>query len=141
MLCIILINIPFAVAKKFQNKSSKFNKPLNQTLFITFISTFVAGDSFQDGTFDGLQRPVKIAFAFDSKTDYIPEKIFKSVLDNKQNKITFFQDSYINCQNCGNLWLIRDNKQQQIESPFCIGNIHKHLFDSDVKENLKLKCG
>ena len=117
-----------------------FNKPSNQMPFITFIITFVGGDSFQDGTFDRLQRPVKIAFAFYSETYCIPEKIFKPVLYNKQNKITFFQNSHINCQNCGNLWLIRGNKQQ-IESPFCIGNIHKHLFDSDVKEKLKLKCG
>ena len=135
------IGIPFAFVKKFQRESFRFIKPSNQTLTISFMSTFVKADSFENGTFNYLQRPVNIMFEFDSATDYIPENVFKSVLDNKQNKITFFRNSRISCENCGNQWLIRDDKQQQIQNPVCIENVYKQLFDSEVVEKLKLKCG
>ena len=134
-------NISLASVKKFDKESFKFEKPSNQKLNLTFTHINVSGNLFESGTFDGIQRSIQVEFTSQSEINYLPETSFKSLLDNKQNKIEFTNNSYIDCENCGNQWLIKDDKQQQIDNPVCKGNISKKLFDSDIEEKLKLKCG
>lgn len=138
---LIGLNISFTSVQKFEKESFSFEKQSNQKLNMTFTDIVVGGDSFESGTFNGIQRPIQIEFTFQSEIDYLPETSFKSLLDNKPNKIQFSHNSYIDCENCGNQWLIKDDKQQQIDNPVCKGNISKNLFDSDIKDKLKKKCG
>lgn len=103
----------------------------------------VNGDSFENGAFNGIQRQVNIEFR--ETIQFIPESSFKSILDeNQQNYIEMFNErliqAYIDCEQCKNHWLIRDNKTDQIKNAFCIHNHKKTLFNDDVKSKLKTKC-
>ena len=59
---------------------------------------------------------------------YLDESVFKPVLDNKFNRITFYDYSaggsspaYIHCENCKNYWLIKEKKQNQFKYAYCKG--------------------
>ena len=100
-------------------------------------------DVFEDGTFDGNQRPVQVFFEI-TKLNYLPEGSFKSILDqNKQNRIYIYDEKYkttIDCEDCRNYWLIRDGKKDQLTHPVCSFDLSKFLFDDDVVIKMKAKC-
>ena len=103
-----------------------------------FISLNLTGDSFAPGSFDGNKQPLDVTFVRSNIT-YIPESSFKSVLSNNQTEIEL-ELSYIDCEDCRNLWLINDRKDKQLIGARCIGKIWKKLFDQDIQVKLKNKC-
>ncbi len=72
--------------------------------------------------------------------------MFKSVLDNEENLIKFpesfnISESQIDCSDCRNYWLIRDNKNNQIRGGYCQGeNNLKRLFSKEIVDKLDKKC-
>ena len=78
---------------------------------------------------------------------FIPESSFKTVLNNNQSFIEiinshsdFYVNSYINCSDCRNQWLIKQNKQNQVKSAFCLENHNQTLFDDEIKHKLTILC-
>ena len=107
--------------KKFENESLNFGANLvDKTLDVNVLRSNLTGDSFEPETFDGLIRPIVVVFSLNSSLNYFPEATFKSVFNNKNNAIgNYFQDSLLYCEDCRNFWLIRDNKQDQMNDVFC----------------------
>ena len=131
---------------KIEKGAFRFNKKSDTRLIIAFNSkTNFTADVFKNGTFNGIQRPVTVFFELkDTFLNYLPEGSFKAILDqNKENKVRVYDDIYqttINCEDCRNYWLIRDDRREQITAPTCSSNFFKHLFDNDVAAKLKAKC-
>ena len=77
--------------------------------------------------------------------NHLPERVFKSVLVNKYNVIHFtftLQDfiSTIDCDDCKNLWLIKEEKGNQIINAHCKDDYSKMLFDKEIQDKLTKKC-
>ena len=128
---------------KFEKGAFKLNKKSDKQLKINFyLEKNFTSDVFENGTFDGIQRPVQVCFT--GNLNYLPEGSFKSILDqNKQNRIKFDDGVYkttIDCFDCRNYWLIRDGKKYQLINPHCSFNSSKFLFDDDVVTKFKAKC-
>ena len=113
---------------------------------ITFCNLNLKGDSFENGTFDN-DKMQNCSFTFrQSSVDYIPKPSFKTFLNHESNEI-FFENSYTNpklnlidCDDCRNYWLIRDNKQNQVKYTECKGIGSTKLFDPEIIQKLKTKC-
>ena len=101
---------------------------------------------FEAGAFTGLDRLVQIVF-WRTDINHLSESVFKLVLENPLNMI-FFNDptevedvwSSIDCEDCGNLWLIQQNKEHQVKHARCKSNPDKKLFDEEVKSDLENNC-
>lgn len=88
----------------------------NHILSIGFSNCNLTNESFQDGSFDGIEKSfVEIRFNH-MDINYLPEEAFKSVLDNKDNTIAFWGDSKVDCHNQKNNWL---KGNQQIKNLHC----------------------
>ena len=127
----------------FGNEGFKFSSKSNKKLDITFHH---ANPSFDNGTFDEINRPANILF-LSTNVSFIPESSFKTVLNNNQSVIEiinshsdFNVNSYINCSDCRNQWLIKQNKQNQVKSAFCLENHNQTLFDDVIKHKLTILC-
>ena len=130
--------------KKIENQAFKTNYKFNQKLFIYFTNSKMTGDSFEEGAFDGAQGPLFITF-HSTNINFLPESSFKSVLSSKQNTVDLFNptvggNSKIDCGDCRNHWLIKDNTDNQVHNAYCMGDPKKMLFDSDIKDKLNAKC-
>ena len=128
----------------FQKQSLKFNTKSNKHLSIYFHHCKFTSLAFDSGTFDGIQRPLKISFS-NMTIDYLSESVFKSVLDNQNNSINFFPngpnaDSTIHCFNCKNHWLIKEGKENQVFNALCKEDQKKTLFHQQIKDKLNSKC-
>ena len=125
---------------KIEKGAFGFNQKSDERLIIDILSDpKFTGDAFENGTFDGIQRPVSVSFLIRGGLDYLPEGPFKTFLDqNKENKVELYRG--INCEDCRSYWLIRDIRKEQIISPRCSSNYTKLLFDDDVVAKLKAKC-
>ena len=104
----------------------------------------MTGDSFEEGAFDGAQGPLFITF-HSTNIKFLPKSSFKSVLSSKQNTVDLFNptvggNSKIDCDDCRNLWLVKDNADNQVHNAYCMGNPKKMLFDQDIKDRLNAKC-
>ena len=97
------------------------------------------GDSFKEGSFDGVQVPVHTSLQ-STDISFISESAFKTVLNNSKSQINFYYNSFINCEDCRNHWLITEKKENQIKNPRCRGNSSEIFFDENVKSKLILKC-
>ena len=110
---------------------------------ILFSSSNINGDSFESGAFDGIERPVYIAFQ-GVNMSYIPQSAFNKVLNHTQNfivlKASFLQKSYIDCEDCRNEWLINQKKKEQVLNTLCKADPDKRLFDKEIVYRLKTKC-
>lgn len=77
---------------------------------------------------------------------YLAENVFKPVLDNKSNIIDLIsstklpKNSTIDCENCKNYWLIKNNKQNQVINARCKHNSMIKLFDQENQTKLSQKC-
>lgn len=112
----------------------------NHRQFNLFLSdVHLNGDAFKEGSFDGVQRPVHTSL-YSTNIGFISESAFKTVLNNSESQIYFYYNSFINCEDCRNYWLITGKKESQIKSPHCRGNLSEILFDENVKSKLMLKC-
>ena len=119
----------------FEKEAFKLPVKTNETLQLEFGAATFKGD-LMDEAFSGLNRPVNIKFQL-SFLDYIPEKAFKSVLDDKQSKLDF-DASALDCQNCGNKWLI-NRTDQMLGSPQCTHNVYVGFYDFGIPY-LKAHC-
>lgn len=126
--------------KMIEKEAFKFSKKSNETLLLDFGGDYwyIKGDQFEERAFDGVQRPVKVQYA-EAKIDYIPERTFKSLLNGKQNSIEFVWGSTVDCDNCGNLWLIDEEYKNQVLNAKCM-YYKVNLFDPNIVSKLKKKC-
>ena len=132
--------------KSIGDEILKVDKKSEKHLVISFSFSNITGHSFSSKSFDGIQRPVKMYFT-ETNIDFLPEATFKSFLNSHQNNsINFYDDrlvvkkSMIDCFNCKNYWLIKEQKQNQVINAFCKHNIRLILFDKEIQQNLKSKC-
>lgn len=132
--------------KSIGDQILKVDKKSEKKLVISFSFSNITGHSFSSKSFDGIQRPVKMYFT-ETNIDFLPEATFKSFLNSHQNNsINFYDDrlvvnkSMIDCFNCNNYWLIKEQKQNQVINTFCKHNKKVILFDKEIQQNLKSKC-
>ena len=113
----------------------------NGIISVTFSHCSFQGNQFEFGFDNGTQRDIKIIFS-QSNINYLNEKVFKPFLNDHKydHAIKFDFYSVIDCEDCGNFWLIKENKQIKVENPHCKGQYERLLFDEDVKANLTQKC-
>ena len=115
------------------------------SMYLYFDNLNLTGDSFAPGSFDGNKRGLDIAF-YQSNITYIPESSFKYVLSNNKNTIKLrpgesdFDQSYIDCFDCRNLWLINNQFGKQVMNANCTSDKNKTLFDKEIQDKLKNKC-
>lgn len=133
------IHFQFMEIMKLEKETFQFASNNDHRLTINFRESNLKGDSFENGTFDGVQRPVSIWF-YSINITYIPNSSFKLILDDKQSDVSFNRNSFIDCEDCRNLWLIKDGKEKQIKNIFCRENTAKKLLDSDIQYKLITKC-
>ena len=114
---------------------------------IQFTTCKLASESFENGAFDGIQNPFQIKF-MQTNVNYLAESVFKPVLNNSLNSIDFYfsyetskgnYNSLIDCDDCRNYWLIKENKQNQVKA-HCKANNTLTLFDQKIKTKLSQKC-
>lgn len=92
----------------------------------------IDSNAFESDSFKGLQRPVQIAF---DSLRYFPESSFKMILDNQNN----IRVNNVNCKDCRNHWLIKDQRDGQVYGVNCNKNGLK-LFDDKSKSFLNRIC-
>ena len=127
---------------KVESEAFAINNGSSEKLTITFAFP-INGHVFQQKSFVGLQRSVEIRFS--GNVNYIPESSFKTILDNPNNNLTFRSRSIsanctINCFDCKNVWMIRDQKDKQVIHAKCNHNNSLTLFHSQVQHDLLRKC-
>ena len=77
---------------------------------------------------------------------YLDEAIFKPFLADYSNTIIFLRDkfggvkSYIDCLECKNYWLVKEEKDYQISNLYCKHDKNLRMFNEEIKNKLKLKC-
>ena len=114
----------------------------NSLILIQFSGCKLTGESFENGAFDGIQKPFTIIL-METNVNYFAESVFKQVLNNSLNSIDIFWDEFdflIDCDDCRNYWLIKENKQNQVKYAHCIANNTLTLFDQETKTKLSQKC-
>ena len=128
--------------KLIENRAFKFDtKSTIPKVIIEFDNCNLTGETFQPGAFDAVLKPIQITF-YNSTIDYLNEEVFESVLENGKNEIDFGSDKTIrslDCGDCRNYWLIKENKQKQVLHPYCKGQ-NKTLFDAEIKTKLSQMC-
>ena len=112
---------------KIQNGAFAFENPSNQKLSILFAYYKFDDESFEPGSFDGIKRPVELKLQ-NSPNKYLPETITKLFLNNPNNTIAF-HNSDLNCSDCRNLWLFKENPYDQLKSVRCILEDKKYLLN------------
>lgn len=127
---------------KFEKEAFKFSEKSN-LLSLHFYNSSISGDSFENGTFDGINRIVVFTFSRTNVTN-LPRSSFKSMLEqHSNNTIRFFSNSTINCEDCTNLWLSKENRTRQVLTPLCSSNKKgggSMLFNIDIQKKLENKC-
>ena len=124
--------------KKIENEAFNFNSTSAKKLVLTFERCNFNSDSFESKSFDGIKTNFQIEFS-SSKPNFLSESTFKSVLNNANNIIRF-NHSYLNCSDCRNQWMIKNEKDKQIQNPLCNPYRNLTLFSSETKINLSFKC-
>ena len=93
-------------------------------MVLEFTNCNLTGDSFDSGAFQGAPNHIELSF-FNMEINFIPESIFKPVLDNKFSMIRMnyqkgeprgapTRNSTIDCSDCKNHWLIKEGKESQV---------------------------
>ena len=123
-----------------ENQAFKLNLTSSRDeIIIVFDWCNITGDVFQNGSFDGINgKPLHIGFS-STHINYLDEKIFKTVLKNKDSYI-YLSLAYLDCSDCGNYWLAKDYNHDKVHSPNCYGEPKKDLFDEEIKTKLNKKC-
>ena len=116
---------------KIETEAFALGKCSHNKLDIKFDN--VNGNAFQQDSFKGLQKVVQVVFP--NSLQYLPESSLKSLLDNR-NKISA---PIINCHDCRNYWLIKHERDGQIQGVNCNQN-NSNLFDSKVKDVFNRIC-
>ena len=131
--------------KKIEKEAFKLtNRSKDEILRINFHNCELSrlGNSFQNGSFDGAHGSLNITFR-DTEISYLNKGVFKLALDNNKSVINLVEDtSLIDCEDCRNYWLVKDNKQNQVNNAFCRKKprLAQTLFDHRIKTKLYIKC-
>ena len=132
--------------KKIENKAFALEKQSNEKLKFHFVNCEFDDESFEPGSFDGIQRPVEIQF-YNIKMKILPESTFKSLFNNKNNTFTIFkqprshdnsENSFIDCFDCRNEWLIRDDIF--IQGLRCSSDEQSSFFSIEIQSYFKSEC-
>ena len=91
------------------------------------------------GPFHCNQRNKSITRLPIENISFIPESLFKSVLNNENSKVRF-EYSYLNCFICKNYWMIRDRKDKQVNNARCNHNTTLTLFSPQIRLKLNSNC-
>ena len=118
---------------KVESEAFAMRRSSSSKLNITFYE--FDGDSFQPDSFKGLNRPIHIKIHSD--LTYIPESSFKSILDN-QNSINV--SLHIDCFQCKNYWLFRDERKKQVEGANCQHDQSITLFHHEIQYFFQEYC-
>ena len=126
-------------------KKEAFKSSFVKNIIIS--SCELTGESFENGTFDEIKNDFQITFAL-TNISYLAESVFKSVLNNSLNFVNFYVEdvdnttyySKIDCDDCRNYWLIKENKENQVKEAHCKDNVTLALFDEETKTKLSQKC-
>ena len=75
----------------------------------------------------------------------LPQEVFKSYLNGTKfniepNSVAFTGGSTIDCDDCKNYWLIKQNHEDQIFDATCKRDNKLTLFDVEIKTKLNQKC-
>ena len=132
------------IIKTIEKEAFKLNaKSSFNWIRIRFYRCSLTGETFQNGSFDGVSKPIHITF-FNSDMNYLSEGAFKTILNNHGLiNLNLYESNYnstLDCSDCRNYWLIKENKQEQVINAYCKGGKHKKLFDDDIKSKLSQKC-
>lgn len=144
--------------KRIEKQAFSFKNSTEKELSIEFEEIDLTNDNvFVNGSFDGIpNRRVNFGF-YNIKINHFVERIWKSVLDPKDNSIIFgdYELGYyspIDCDDCTNYWLIENYDNYTFADSNNGYRYHNHKFmDGDCKggwtlwndsrkENLKKKC-
>ena len=141
-----LLSLENSKINRIQNSAFKFNNESKELLDIYFTDCNFTTNSFQNGSFDGLQRPVHVLFQR-SNISYLNESPFKSLLNRNVNNQIKFSYSLIgnhtlgiDCSDCRNIWLVKEKRQKQVLHAHCKHNSTQTLFDDEIQTKLTQKC-
>lgn len=131
--------------KSIEKEAFRFNKSVEYRFYVTFDHVNLTPEIFSNGTFDGRKYAFFIKF---TKTNmaYLSESVFGSMLSqfNNQSRISFDwvgdEKSLIDCSDCRNHWLIKQQRDKQVYFPFCQQDQEQQLFSDEIQEELNKKC-
>ena len=90
-----------------------------------------------------MAKPIRLD-VWNTNINYLNEEAFKTILDNPNGSINLYKvdgrsNSTIDCSDCRNYWLIKQNREKQVFNANC--NLLNHtLFDQEIKTKLSQKC-
>ena len=128
---------------QIESEAFAFRKKSTEKLQIVFSDSLLYDNTFQVRSFDALRRPVNIIFdnlKIHRNISYLHESVFKSVFDYDESSTITFHQTYINCTDCRNQWLLRDRKDRQVKDAYCIHSVNITLFNSLNRESMSKKC-
>ena len=129
----------FARIKKIQAEGFSFKNPSDKKLSIYF-GNLSDETIFEPRSFDGILRPVDIEIV-NSNIKIIPETSFKEVMDANKTNTLIFKDSYIDCTECKNYWMIKDrHNATRIKDARCMNDHNSTLFSPYYRSKLVGKC-
>ena len=127
--------------EKIENGAFKFLNNSKKILGISFAFCDPLNPNvFEPGLFDDDKQ---YSIVFDNTSiSYLPEKVFKPNLNrNLKSRIRFFDDSsMIDCNDCKNYWMIKEEKEKQLENLYCKQYKNTTLFNENVKTKLFILC-
>ena len=142
---IFLIHINSTTIDTIEKGAFKFNiEKTNITSILELYNVTLHNDTFKFGAFDGLNKPLTIVLQ-KSSINYFDQKVFEPFFnDRKENSVVFGRSSidysYVDCEDCRNYWLIKQNRTSQVEGAICRRGFSHSLFDLSTRTNLEKKC-
>ena len=142
---IFLIHINSTEIASIEKEAFKFNiKKTNLTSVLELYNVTLHNDTFKEGAFDGLNKPLNIVLQ-KANINYFDQKVFEPFFnDREENSVVFERSvlgySYVDCEDCRNYWLIKQNRTSQVEGAICRRGFSNSLFDKSTRANLEQKC-
>ena len=131
--------------KSIEKEAFRLNKSTDFRLYVVFDHLDLKPETFSNGAFDGRTYAFFIRFAQTNMT-YLSESVFGSMLSqfNNQSRISFDwvgdEKSFIDCSDCRNHWLIKQQRDKQVHFPFCQHDPELLLFSDEIQQDLNKKC-
>lgn len=140
-----MIHINSTAIDTIEKEAFKFNiKKTNLTSVLELYNVTLHNDTFKFGVFDGLNKPLTIVLQ-KASINYFDQKVFEPFFDNCEENSVVFQftpigSSHVDCEDCRNYWLIKQNRTSQVKEPICRRGFPNSLFDKSTRTNLEKKC-
>ena len=113
--------------------------------YINFRHCKLGENVFQIGAFDGMEK-IWTEITFDGMNiNNLPQEVFESYLNGtklniESNSVAFTGGSTIDCDDCKNYWLVKQDREDQIFDATCKGDNKLTLFDVEIETKLSQKC-